>query len=54
MGGERGDDGADAGELLGGGGVYGYDVGVGVGAAEDGGVEHPRQLEVGGVVGLAG
>ena len=47
-------DGDDAGSLGRGGGVNAADAGVGVGAAQDGGVNQAGQLDVVGVGGLAG
>ncbi len=49
-----GDDGVDALHFFGGGGVHGSDLGVGVGAADDGGVEHVGPHHVGGVDRRAG
>ena len=46
--------GADAGQAQGLGSVDAQNVGVRVRAAQDGPVEHSRQLEVGGIAGLAG
>ena len=45
---------ANAGQAQGLGGVDTEHVGVGVWAAQDGAVEHSRQLEVGGIAGRAG